>query len=139
MRIMGLDVGDKRIGVALSDELGITAQGLTTLQRTAPAEDLVKLASLIRENAVEKIVAGLPRNMNGTLGPQADKVKGLLDQLLERVQVEVVYWDERLTTAAAHRTLLEGNRSRAKRKKVVDTIAAVFILQGYLDRRRTMS
>lgn len=133
MRILGLDVGDRRIGIAISDEMGITAQGLMTLQRTKIHEDLQKLIQLVQEREVSKIVVGLPRNMNGTYGPQSAKVKEFMNRLLEALQVEVVYWDERLTTVAAQRTLIEGDLSRKKRKLVVDKIAAVIILQSYLD------
>lgn len=136
MRILGLDIGEKRIGVAISDELGLTAQGLFTLQRTDLKEDIKELADVIKNRSVEKIVAGLPRNMNGTYGPQAGKVREFMDCLQDGIDIEVIYQDERLTTAAARRTLLEGDVSRQKRKKVVDKIAAVMILQNYLDRQK---
>lgn len=134
MRILGLDVGDKRIGLAISDELGWTAQGLKTLVRLGTDKDYEDLAAIIRKNDIKKIVVGLPRNMNGTYGPQTDKVKEFVGKLLKYVVLEADYWDERLTTAAAQRTLLEGDVSRKKRKDVVDQLAAVMILQGYLDR-----
>jgi len=130
---MGLDVGDVRIGVAVSDELGMTAQGLTTITRTNIDEDISQIAKIVSEKEVTKYVVGLPRNMNGTYGPQTEKVKKFIKILTEKHPLEVVYWDERLTTVAAQRTLIEGNMSRKKRKKVVDKIAAVMILQGYLD------
>lgn len=133
MRILGLDVGDKRIGIAISDEMGITAQGLTTLKRTKTQEDMKQLIQLVQEKEVEKIVVGLPRNMNGTYGPQSDKVKEFMNRLPETLEAKVVYWDERLTTVAAQRALIEGDLSRKKRKLVVDKIAAVMILQSYLD------
>lgn len=133
MRILGLDVGDKRIGVAVSDELGWTSQGLSTINRSELKEDIVALVDVVKEWQVEKIVVGLPRNMNGTLGPQAEKVKDFIAYLQEALDIAVVYWDERLTTVAAQRVLLEGDVSRRKRKKAVDRIAAVLILQGYLD------
>jgi len=136
LRILGLDIGEKRIGVAISDELGLTAQGLFTLQRTDLKEDIKELADVIKNRSVEKIVAGLPRNMNGTYGPQAGKVREFMDCLQDGIDIEVIYQDERLTTAAARRTLLEGDVSRQKRKKVVDKIAAVMILQNYLDRQK---
>jgi len=136
MRILGLDIGDKRIGIAVSDALGFTAQGLKTLERSSTAEDLNYIAGLVKEWEIGRFVAGLPRNMNGTYGPQAEKVKEFMEQVIALVPLEVIYWDERLTTVAAQRALLEGDRSRKKRKQVVDKIAAVFILQGYLDRIR---
>ena len=136
MRILGLDIGEKRIGVAVSDELGLTAQGLLTLERTGMQEDIKRLADIVQDWSVGKVVAGLPRNMNGTLGPQAVKVKEFVNCLQDVIGIEVVYQDERLTTAAAQRTLLEGNVSRRKRKEVVDKIAAAMILQNYLDWRR---
>lgn len=136
MRILGLDIGDKRIGIAVSDALGLTAQGLKTLERSGTAEDFNHIAGLVKEWEIGRFVAGLPRNMNGTYGPQAEKVKEFMEQVTALVPLEVIYWDERLTTVAAQRALLEGDRSRKKRKQVVDKIAAVFILQGYLDRIR---
>lgn len=131
-----MDIGEKRIGLAVSDELGITAQGLETLNRTETGKDLRQLIELIQEKGITKLVVGLPKNMNGSLGFQAEEVQRLITLLTERCPLEVVYWDERLTTAAAQRILLEGDISRKKRKKVVDKIAAVIILQGYLDRNR---
>lgn len=136
MRILGLDIGDKRIGVAVSDALGLTSQGLTTLERTGTEQDLRRVAELAGEWETVKFVVGLPRNMNGTYGPQAEKVREFMARLTALIPLEVVYWDERLTTVAAQRTLLEGDLSRKKRRKVVDKIAAVLILQGYLDSLR---
>ena len=136
MRILGLDIGEKRIGLAVSDELGITAQGLKTLNRTKLEDDLHRLAELIREKEINKLVVGLPKNMNGTLGPQAERVKKFVDLLTKECPCEVVYWDERLTTIAAQRTLLEADVSRKKRRNSVDRLAAVLILQGYLDKNK---
>ncbi|MCR4442034.1 MAG: Holliday junction resolvase RuvX [Peptococcaceae bacterium] len=134
MRILGLDVGDKRIGVAVSDGLGLTAQGLTTIVRSDIKKDIERLAAIIREHSIEKIIVGLPRNMNGTYGPQAEKTKEFVKLLRKEIPLEVVFWDERLTTALARRTLLEGDVSRKKRREVIDRMAAVVILQGFLDR-----
>jgi len=134
MRILGLDIGEKRIGLAISDELGITAQGLETLNRTKLADDLSRLTTLMREKEIDKLVVGLPKNMNGTLGPQAERVKLFVELLIKELPCEVDYWDERLTTIAARRTLIEADVSRKKRKKSVDRLAAVLILQGYLDK-----
>ncbi len=134
-RIMGLDVGDKTIGVALSDPLGWTAQGLKTVQRTGIKKDLQKLGEIIKEYDVKKIVVGLPKNMDGTIGPQCQKVLEFNERLGKRFSdIEIIQWDERLTTVAAERTLIEADVSRKKRKEVIDKIAAVHILQGYLDR-----
>lgn len=135
-RILGLDIGDKRIGIAVSDELGITAQGLETLHRTALEKDISKLLEIINKWSIQRIVVGLPRNMNGTYGPQAEKVKDFAERILSEGVPEIVYWDERLTTAAAERVLLEGNISRIKRKNSIDKLAAVMILQGYLDHQQ---
>lgn len=135
-RILGLDVGDKRIGVALSDELKWTAQTLTTIQREGKKKDIPAILQLLEEHDVEEIVIGLPKNMNDTLGEQAEKVLKFSKQLETRVTgIKVTLWDERLTTTAAERMLVKADVSRKKRKKVVDTIAAVFILQSYLDAR----
>lgn len=134
-RIMGLDVGDKTIGVALSDPLGWTAQGLKTVRRTGIKKDLQKLGEIIKEYDVKKIVVGLPKNMNGTIGPQCQKVLEFNERLGKRFgDIEIIQWDERLTTVAAERILIEADVGRKKRKEVIDKIAAVHILQGYLDR-----
>lgn len=134
MRIMGLDVGERTIGVAVSDPLGLTAQGITTIRRDGDLEkDLEKLQQIIKEWEVTGIVVGLPKNMNGTLGPSAERCQEMAKVLAETTGLPVESWDERLSTMAAERTLLEGNVSRRKRKKVIDKMAAVIILQGYLD------
>jgi len=136
MRTMGLDIGSHTIGVAISDELGITAQGLKTLKRKSMEEDLKEIATIIRQFEIEKIVAGLPKNMNGTLGKQAEIVLKWVEVLKDKIHVSVETWDERLSTVGASKVLLEANLSRRKRKKVIDKLAAVLILQGYLDRSR---
>ncbi|QGG46722.1 Holliday junction resolvase RuvX [Heliorestis convoluta] len=136
MRILGLDIGDKRIGIAISDPMGWTAQGLETLQRSSNEKVLAHLQEQIHIYEVSTIVCGLPRNMNGTYGPKAEEVRKFGEKMKERFKIPVVYWDERLTTVAAQKTLLQGDVSRAKRKEVVDKIAAVFILQNYLDSKR---
>ncbi|NMA03905.1 MAG: Holliday junction resolvase RuvX [Clostridiales bacterium] len=133
-RIMGLDVGDKTIGVALSDPFGWTAQGLKTVQRVGIKKDLQKLAEIINKYNVNKIVVGLPKNMDGTIGHQGQKILEFNEKLDEKFNnIEIIQWDERLTTAAAERTLIEADVSRKKRKNVIDKMAAVYILQGYLD------
>lgn len=135
MRTMGLDVGTKTIGVAASDELGITGQPITTLRRSSLRADLGALRELIAQHAVSRVVVGLPLNMNGTEGPMAKACREFGTALQEASGVPVEYWDERLTTVAAERALLEGNVSRQKRRNVVDSVAAAIILQGWLDAR----
>src|SRR3712207_6848047 len=112
MRILGLDIGDRTIGVAISDPLGWTAQGIKTIKRTSEARDLEELKNMCAEYKVDKIVSGLPKNMNGTLGPQSEKVIEFCDLLKEEVNIEIVMWDERLTTVAAHRAMLEADLDR---------------------------
>lgn len=133
-RILGLDVGDKRIGISLSDPLRITAQGIETYNRQDSEEkDIAHIAELIRKNDVEFIVCGLPKNMNGTIGPQAEKVMAFAEKISAETGIRIEYSDERLTTVLVERTLIEADLSRSKRRKVVDKLAAVTILQGYLD------
>lgn len=138
MRIMGLDVGDKTIGIAISDPLGFTAQGMETIRRTNLEEDIEKLKKIIMEKEVSKMVIGLPKNMNGTTGPQGQKVIEFASLLEDKTSIDIVLWDERLTTVAAERLLIDADVSRAKRKKVIDKIAATYILQGYLDSKKTI-
>ncbi|MGG1515849.1 Holliday junction resolvase RuvX [Paenibacillus oryzisoli] len=133
MRVMGLDYGDKTIGVALSDELGWTAQGLEVIHRGKPGEDIERLVSLVQTYGVIEIVVGLPKNMNNTIGPRGELAIAFAKQLEERLSIPVRLWDERLTTVAATRTLLEADVSRKKRKQVIDKMAAQLILQGYMD------
>ena len=134
MRIMALDVGSKRIGVALSDPLKITAQGLQTFQRTTLEEDIRGLWKLMDEHEVSQLVVGLPKNMDGSVGFKAEEVQQFITDLTAERPMEVIWVDERLTTVSAERTLLEADVSRAKRKKVIDKMASVIILQSYLDR-----
>jgi putative Holliday junction resolvase len=134
-RLMGLDVGSKTIGVAVSDLMGWTAQGVEVIRRRDLGRDLQRLHQLIDQYQVEAIVVGLPKNMNNTLGPQAEEVLVFKDELAKTVSQPIHLWDERLTTASAHRSLLEADVSRAKRKAVVDKIAATLILQGFMDRQ----
>ncbi|WP_339063858.1 Holliday junction resolvase RuvX [Tepidibacillus marianensis] len=136
MRILGLDVGEKTIGVAISDELGWTAQGVGVIRRRNLDFDFSRLKELISEYQVEEIVVGLPKNMNGTIGPRAEMIMEFADQLKFASSLSIHLWDERLTTVSAERTLIEADVSRKKRKKVIDKMAAMFILQGYLDSKR---
>jgi putative holliday junction resolvase len=134
MRMMGLDVGDATIGVAASDELGMMAHGITTIRRTKLEKDLDSLKNIINEKNIKTIVVGLPKNMNNTIGPRAQISIDFAELLKEKFgEVEVVMWDERLTTAMARNALLEADMSRKKRKTVIDKMAAVLILQNYLD------
>lgn len=128
-----MDVGDKRIGMAISDLLGWTAQGIETLVRQNNKYDLKKISEIISKYQPKQIVIGLPKNMNGTLGPQSEQVKRLGDKLHVLTGLEIIYWDERLTTVAAQKAMIDTNMRREKRKKKVDQIAAVLILQSYLD------
>lgn len=137
MRIMGLDVGSKTVGVAMSDRLGWTAQGLEIIQINENQGDFGydRVKELLDEYQCQKVVVGLPKNMNNTLGPRAEASQAYGQYLIDHFDVEVIYQDERLSTAEVERMLVEqANASRAKRKKVIDKLAAVMILQGYLDR-----
>lgn len=136
VRILGLDIGTKRIGVAVSDPLGITAQSVAVVECKGSEKDLERIASLVKEYMVTEIVVGVPYNMDGSEGPQAQKVRRFMAEITARVGLPVREWDERLSTVAAERVLLEADMSRAKRRKVIDKVAAVIILQGYLDKKR---
>ncbi|GAB3806517.1 Holliday junction resolvase RuvX [Virgibacillus kimchii] len=137
MKIIGLDVGSKTIGVAVSDAMGWTAQGLTTIKwdendfSSADSE----LGEIIKEHGVGKAIIGLPKNMNGTIGERGIISQNYANYIEKAYDIPVVLWDERLTTVAAERVLLEADLSRSKRKKVIDKMAAVMILQGYLDQK----
>jgi len=136
MRILGLDLGEKNIGVAVSDQLGWTAQGLESIRSKGKVEaDLDRIASVVQEYEVEKIIIGLPRNMDGSYGPQARKALKFAELIKNRLGLPVETWDERLSTVAAQRLLIEADVSRKKRRSVVDQMAASIILQGYLDSR----
>ena len=136
MRIMGLDYGTKTVGVAASDPLGITAQAVETITRKEEnklRKTCARIEALIAEYGVERIVLGFPKHMNNDIGERAEKALEFRDILARRTGLEVVMWDERLTTVSAERTLMESGVRRENRKKHIDQIAAVFILQGYLD------
>ena len=137
MRTMGLDVGTKTIGVAVSDGLGLTAQAITTVRRTNLKADLAALANLVREHEVSRLVVGLPLNMDGSEGPRAEASRKFAEVAGQSLGVPVEFWDERLSTVAAERTLLEADLTRAKRRQVIDQVAAQFILQGWLDAHRS--
>jgi len=135
-KIMGLDYGDRRIGVAVSDVFGWTAQGLEVIERRRDGAELDRIALLVKENEVGEIVVGLPKNMNGTIGPRGEICMEFASTLRESLSLPVHLWDERLSTVSAERTLLEADVSRKKRKQVVDKMAASLILQNYLDSKR---
>jgi putative Holliday junction resolvase len=135
MRILGIDYGDKRIGIAVCDELGLTAQGVATIVRKDVDRDLDAIGLYIDEYHVEEIVIGYPRMLDGTEGIQCEKVDRFVEALKRRCDLSVVTWDESLSTKEAERILIEANMSRKKRKLVVDKLAAAIILQGYLDCR----
>ena len=136
-RYMSLDIGDATIGVAVSDLLGLTAHGVETIRRRDLSDDLNRLGVLIQEYEADALVAGLPKHMNGQEGERCALVRAFMADAAERFpMMEIHYWDERLSTVAASRTLLEGDVSRKKRRKVIDKMAAVYILQGFLDRQQ---
>ena len=136
-RFMSLDIGDATIGIAVSDPLGITAQGIETIRRSDLSADLSRLGQLMQEYEVEALVAGLPKHMNGDEGERCEIVRAFMAEVAKRFPtLEIHYWDERLSTVAASRALIEGDVSRKKRRKVIDKMAAVYILQGFLDRQQ---
>jgi putative Holliday junction resolvase len=132
---MALDLGDRRIGVALSDALGLTAHPLLTLTRRSWVKDLDALSRLVRDHEVSRIVVGLPLGMDGSRGARVDWAEDFMARAARATGLPVEAWDERLTTVQAERALLEGNASRARRKAVIDQVAAVILLQSYLDAR----
>ena len=135
-RVLGLDVGSKRIGIAVSDPLGITAQGLETLQRQNKRLDFEKLEKLARDYSVAEVVVGFPLRMSGAEGVQAEKMHRFADELRERLRIPVHLWDERLTSAEANRLLRETEMSIQRRAQVVDQMAAVLILQSWMERQK---
>ncbi|MFA5146390.1 MAG: Holliday junction resolvase RuvX [Candidatus Omnitrophota bacterium] len=136
MRIMALDVGTRRIGVALSDELLITAQGAETIERKEPDRDMALIKDFASKNSVGEIVVGLPLNMNGSYSAKTKEVVQFMDGLSRSVGLPITTWDERLTTVQAERAMLEADLSRAKRRRRADKVAAQIILQSYLDSRK---
>ncbi len=137
MRWMGIDYGDRQIGIAVSDELMLTAQGLTTLRNSKDERVLNDIAALVEEHGVTEVIVGYPKNMNGTVGPRGVVSEQFAASLRERLGVPVHLWDERLTTASAQRTLIEADVSRKKRKHVIDKMAAALILQNYMEFKST--
>jgi putative Holliday junction resolvase len=135
MRIIGLDVGSRTVGVAVSDEMGYTAQGVKTIRRTVEAEDVAAVAALVEEYQASEVVVGLPRRLDGSLGEAAQSVLAFAELIKGAVPCPVTTWDERLSTVAASKMLIAADVSRKKRKQVIDKVAAVLILQSYLDFR----
>lgn len=133
MRILGLDIGEKTIGAAISDPLQTIAQGIESIKRKNIKEDIESIKRLISDYEVEKLVIGLPKMMNGTIGIQAQKVINFVQQLENELDIPIIMTDERLTTVIADKALIEGNMRRRKRKQTIDKVAATLILQGYLD------
>ncbi len=133
MRIMALDLGEKYIGVAISDPLGLTSAGLLKIDRKSIKKDLYEIHRLVEEYAAERVVLGLPLNMNGTRGPAAEHAEAFARRLKGRLRVPVTMWDERLSTVTAEKVLIEGDVRRKERREVIDKMAAVVILQSYLD------
>ncbi len=133
-RILGIDYGDKRIGLAISDYLGVIAQGLGVIPNEGRKKVFPEIAKIIEEHQVSKVVLGMPRNMNGTYGPMSDKIQRFGRRLQQELGIEVIYQDERMSTMTAEQVLIQGDVSRSNRKKVVDKLAAQVILQSYLDR-----
>jgi putative Holliday junction resolvase len=136
VRHLGLDVGDKLIGVALSDETATLASGLETIRRVGPRKDVKAIVDLVRAHDAVEVVVGLPRKLDGSLGPQAQKVIAFMESLRAAVKVPVVPWDERFTSVVANQALIEGERSRRERRALVDKVSAILILQNYLDYRK---
>jgi putative Holliday junction resolvase len=136
MRFMGLDVGDKRIGVAISDESALIASPRETLERTGNKKDIAHLLELARREEVSEILVGMPWKLDGTSGPQAEKVSRFVDALRASTEILITTWDERLSTVGAERAMIEADVSRAKRRGAVDRVAAALILQSYLDAKR---
>ena len=136
MRVLGLDVGDVRIGIAVSDPTALVASAYKTLVRTSKWKDVEEVRSIIEDLKVDRVVVGLPKNMNNSLGPQGKKVQKFVNALKHNYPLDLVYVDERLTTVSAERILIEADVSRKNRKKVVDQVAATYILQQYLDMQK---
>lgn len=136
MRALGIDYGDSRIGIAISDILGLTAQPVTVISEKNFLRQVMLVAEKANELSADEIVVGMPKNMNGTVGERGEKTLKFVEALKEKINLPVVLWDERLTTQAAHRALEEGLVSGKKRKGLLDKLAAVFILQGYIDSKK---
>jgi putative Holliday junction resolvase len=137
MRILGIDYGSKRIGLAISDPNETMAQPLATIERKDDNSSVRKIDEIIKKHSIDKIVIGLPVSMSGEIGPQARSVLDFIDHLKKQIDIQIETWDERLSTSMAQRALLDAKTKRSRRKEVIDKIAAAIILQGYLDSKRT--
>lgn len=136
MRILGIDFGESRIGIAISDPMGWTAQGLETVKsKESLKKAMARIMEIINQYQVKEIVVGYPLNMNGTKGPRTERTEDFIQKLSEMGDFSIIKWDERLTTVSAHRTMNELGVKASNKKNIVDTMSAVFILQGYLDRQ----
>ena len=134
MRILGIDYGDSRIGFAVSDPFGWTAQGVETVDaRNGIKSVLERIGGFIKYYSIERIVIGFPRNMNGTIGPRGGKTNEFIKKIEDKFGLPVIKWDERLTTVSAQKVMIETNVKKTKKKAIIDTISATYILQGYLD------
>ena len=136
MRILGVDFGEKRIGLAVSDPMGITAQGLPTLENKGKKQMLVELEKICRAQGADELVIGLPRNMDGSFGPKANEIQALVPELEQILKIPILTWDERLTSRQAGRLMIEQGLSRRKQKQSSDRLAATLILQSYLEFKR---
>lgn len=136
LRILALDVGNKRIGVALSDELNILAQPLYTIHRKGLERDIQEIVNIIKEKNVGTVIVGLPKNMDGTVGFQGEKTQKFAEILMQNIEIPLIMWDERLTTVSARRIMIENDVKQKDKKNLVDTVAAVVILENYLNSRK---
>ncbi len=136
LRILALDVGNKRIGVALSDELNILAQPLYTIHRKGLERDIQEIVNIIKEKNVGTVIVGLPKNMDGTVGFQGEKTQKFAEILMQNIEIPLIMWDERLTTISARRIMIENDVKQKDKKNLVDTVAAVVILENYLNSRK---
>ena len=134
-RILGLDVGTKRIGVALSDPLGFSAQPFTTIIRESKKKDMAAIEAILLEYGIKKVIVGMPKNMNGTIGPSGEMAMLVGEKIKNKFKIELIYVDERLSSVSAERTLIEADVKREDRKMMIDKVAASYILQTYLDRK----
>jgi putative Holliday junction resolvase len=139
MRILALDVGTKTIGIAISDELGIAAHGVGTIRRTESTRDLEALAKIMDEHKPAEILVGIPYNSDGTVSKRGEQILKFVEEIKKMFSIQVEFWDESFSTVSAEKILLEADLSRRKRKKIIDKMAAVFILEGYLESKRQLS
>jgi len=139
LRVLGLDVGERRVGLAISDPMGWNAHSHSVMPRSNEAKELAYLQKICEEMEVDQLVSGLPKNMDGTIGPKALEVQAYAENMAEKLGLPLDFMDERLTTVSAQRVLIQADLSRQKRKQVVDKVAAAYILQAWLDKRNRMA